>query len=90
MKAQYLIQVTSNNDDMVGASGWFTVSGAMTKKAALELLKDFQDAETYAQRTRGLRLIKSSDYTLEVQQRNREAMAKNHAYKREIALSLLG
>jgi hypothetical protein len=43
MKAKYLIQTQTNNAYM-GATGWFTLHGAMTKGAADELAADFRHA----------------------------------------------
>ena len=63
MKAKYLIQLETKNGNM-GATGWFSVSGAMTKAAALETLKDFE-ASKRPDDGRALRVISAGNFSKE-------------------------
>lgn len=63
MKAKYLVQVKAN------LSGWVTVEGAMTKKAAAVLNQDFIDAG--ASQTR---VISADDFSKEHRAANHAAM----------------
>jgi hypothetical protein len=76
MKAKYLIQVQTSNANM-GATGWYTISGAMTMKAAKELEQDVIGAEQYAGRSRGIRIIKQDDFSKEVREWNRKAFEQS-------------
>lgn len=80
MKAKYLVQIQTNNANM-GATGWFTMHGAMTKAAADELAADFRHARAITD-TRAVRAISAAKFTQEhtaanlaAFQRNRRAIA---------------
>lgn len=68
MKAKYLIQTITNNDNM-GVLGWFTVNGAQTKDKGLEILKDYQDGWKDKQ----FRLISLKDFQESIRKANSEA-----------------
>lgn len=74
MKARYLIQTQTNNANM-GATGWFTMHGAMTKAAADELAADFRHARSVTD-TRAVRVISAANFTKEHAAANRAAMAR--------------
>ena len=73
MKARYLIQLQTNNANM-GATGWFTIQGAMTKAKAEELAADFRHAKPVTD-TRAVRVISVNAFTDEVRAYNRAAFA---------------
>ena len=83
MKAKYLVQVQTNNANM-GATGWFTVNGAMTLKAAKDFEHDIIEAEQYANRDRAVRVIKQQDFSREVKEWNRKALEQD----RKVSLSV--
>lgn len=68
MKSKYLIQTITNNANM-GATGWYSVSGAMTKAKGLEILEDYQSGWNDKQ----FRLISLKDYQESIKQWNRAA-----------------
>lgn len=72
MKAKYLIQIQTNNAYM-GASGWFTIHGAMTKAAADEIAADFRHARAVTD-TRDVRVISAVKFTDENRAVNHAAM----------------
>lgn len=72
MKAKYLIQIQTNNAYM-GATGWFTIHGAMSKAAADELAADFRHARSVTD-TRAVRVISAAKFTDENRAFNRAAM----------------
>ena len=72
MKAKYLIQIQTNNANM-GATGWFTVSGAMTRPAADALLQDFLTAQGVTD-NRALRVISYANFSTEHITANHAAM----------------
>ena len=72
MKAKYLIQISTCNPNM-GANGWFTVSGAMTRPAADAILQDFIAAQS-ATDERALRVISQANFTKEHRAANHAAM----------------
>lgn len=71
MKAKYLIQLQTNNSNM-GATGWFTLHGAMTKTKAEEIAADFRHARPVND-LRAVRVISASKFTDEVRAYNRAA-----------------
>ena len=71
MKAKYLIQLQTNNANM-GATGWFTIHGAMTKAKADELACDFRHARPVTD-LRAVRVITAKAFTDEVRAYNRAA-----------------
>ena len=68
MKAKYLIQTITNNANM-GATGWYSVNGAMTKVKGLELLEDYKQGW----KDKEFRLISLKDYQESIKQYNRAA-----------------
>ena len=74
MKAKYLIQIQTDNANM-GATGWFTVSGAMTRPAADVLLQDFLAAQGVTD-NRALRVISYANFSKEHSAANYAAMKK--------------
>jgi hypothetical protein len=72
MKAKYLIQLQTNNANM-GATGWFTIHGAMTKAKAQELANDFEQARPVTD-SRAVRVISADAFTAEVRAWNHAAM----------------
>jgi hypothetical protein len=68
MKSKYLIQTRTNNDNM-GPTGWYSVSGAMTKTKGLEILEDYTTAWSDKQ----FRLIRLKDYQESIREWNRAA-----------------
>ena len=68
MKSKYLIQTITNNANM-GATGWYSVSGAMTKAKGLEILEDYQSGWNNKQ----FRLISLKDYQESIKQWNHAA-----------------
>jgi hypothetical protein len=76
MKAKYLIQISTGNPNL-GATGWFTVSGAMTRAAADSLLQDFIAAQS-ATDERALRVISYDNFTKEHRAANHAAMRAAH------------
>jgi len=72
MKAKYLIQIQTNNAYM-GATGWFTIHGAMRKAAADELAADFRHARSVTD-TRAVRVISAAKFTEENRAANHAAM----------------
>lgn len=72
MKAKYLIQIQTNNANM-GATGWFTVHGAMRKASADELAQDFRHARSITD-TREVRVISAVNFTKENSAFNRASM----------------
>lgn len=72
MKSKYLIQIQTNNAYM-GATGWFTVHGAMHKAAADELAADFRHARAVTD-TRAVRVISATKFTEENRAVNHAAM----------------
>lgn len=68
MKSKYLIQTITNNLNM-GATGWYSVSGAMTKAKGLEILEDYKQGWKDKQ----FRLISLKDYQESIKQWNRAA-----------------
>jgi hypothetical protein len=72
MKAKYLIQIQTANANM-GATGWFTVSGAMTRAAADEIAADFRHARAVND-LRALRVISYTNFSKEHRASNRAAM----------------
>ena len=76
MKAKYLIQLQTNNANM-GATGWFTIHGAMRKAAADEIAADFRHARPVDD-TRAVRVITADKYAAEVREHNRAAFAVRH------------
>jgi hypothetical protein len=72
MRAKYLIQIQTNNAYM-GATGWFTVHGAITRAAADSLAADFRHARS-ATDTRAVRVISAVKFTDENRAVNRAAM----------------
>ena len=77
MKAKYLIQIQTNNANM-GATGWFTVHGAMRKAIADEIAQDFRHARSVTD-TRAVRVISAVKFTEENRAINHAAMRVNHA-----------
>lgn len=75
MKAKYLIQLQTNNANM-GATGWFSLDGAMTKTAADEKAADFRHARPVSD-TRAVRVISAEKFAAEIREHNRAAF--NHA-----------
>jgi hypothetical protein len=75
MKAKYLIQLQTNNANM-GATGWFSLDGAMTKTAANEKASDFRHARPVND-TRAVRVISAEKFAAEIREHNRAAF--NHA-----------
>ena len=63
MKAKYLIQIETNNQNM-GATNWFTVSSAMTKAAADALAADFRHARAVTD-LRAVRVISYANFSKE-------------------------
>lgn len=76
MKAKYLIQLQTNNANM-GATGWFTIDGAMTKSAADEKAADFRHARSVTD-TRAVRVISAAKFTEEHRAFNRAAFRAAH------------
>lgn len=72
MKAKYLIQIETNNQNM-GATGWFTVSGAMTKPAADDIAADFRHSRAVTD-TRAVRVISYVNFSKEHRAVNYAAM----------------
>lgn len=72
MKAKHLIQIQTNNAYM-GANGWFTIHGAMTKAAADEIASDFRHARAVTD-TRAVRVISAVKFTDENRAANHAAM----------------
>ncbi len=72
MKAKYLIQIETANANM-GATGWFTVSGAMTRPAADDLASDFRNARAVTD-TRAVRVISHANFSKEHRAANHAAM----------------
>jgi hypothetical protein len=72
MRAKYLIQIQTNNAHM-GATGWFTVHGAVTRAAADSLAADFRHARSVTD-TRAVRVISAAKFTDENRAVNRAAM----------------
>jgi hypothetical protein len=72
MKAKYLIQIQTNNANM-GATGWFTVHGAMRKDAADTIASDFRHARAVTD-TRAVRVISAVNFTKENSAFNRASM----------------
>lgn len=72
MRAKYLIQLQTNNECM-GATGWFTIHGAMRKAAADEIAADFRHARPVND-TRMVRVISAVKFTEENRTFNRAAM----------------
>lgn len=72
MKAKYLIQIQTNNAYM-GAIGWFTMHGAMTKAKADEIAADFRHARAVTD-TRAVRVISAAKFTDEWRAANHAAM----------------
>jgi len=68
MKAKYLIQTITNNDNM-GVFGWFTVNGSQTKAKGLEILQDYKENWKDKQ----FRLISLEDFQESIRKANREA-----------------
>ena len=68
MKAKYLIQTITNNDNM-GVFGWFTVNGSQTKAKGLEILQDYQEGWKDKQ----FRIISLKDFQESIRKANREA-----------------
>ena len=75
MKAKYLIQLETKNGNM-GATGWFTVHGAQTKPAALEILKDFESSKR-PDDDRALRVISADNFSKETRAANLAAFNLN-------------
>jgi hypothetical protein len=72
MKARYLIQIQTNNANM-GATGWFTMHGAMTKAAADDLAADFRHARALDD-LRAVRVISYANFSKEHRAANHAAM----------------
>lgn len=72
MKAKYLIQIQTANAYM-GATGWFTIHGAMHKAAADELAANFRHARSVTD-TRAVRVISAAKFTDENRAVNHAAM----------------
>jgi hypothetical protein len=72
MKARYLIQIQTNNANM-GATGWFTVSGAMTRPAADEIAANFRHARAVDD-LRAVRVISYVNFSKEHRAANHAAM----------------
>ena len=70
MKCNYLIQIKTNNKN-IGATGWHTVSGGVTKSQAVDLMVDFlelvEDKST-------VRLISLKDFQAEIKAWNHQQM----------------
>jgi hypothetical protein len=77
MKTKYLIQIQTNNACM-GATGWFTVHGAMHKAAADELAADFRHARAVTD-TRAVRVISAAKFTEENRAFNYTAFRAVHS-----------
>jgi len=71
MKAKYLIQLQTRNANM-GATGWFTIEGAMTKAAADGKACDFRHARPVTD-TRAVRVISAAKFSDEIRAYNRAA-----------------
>lgn len=71
MKAKYLIQLQTNNANM-GATGWFTIHGAMRKAAADEIAADFRHARPVTD-LRDVRVISADKFAAEIREYNRAA-----------------
>jgi len=71
MKAKYLIQLQTNNSNM-GATGWFTIDGAMTKNKAQEIASDFRHARPVND-LRQVRVISAKNFKSEIVQWNNAA-----------------
>lgn len=76
MKAKYLIQIQTNNAYM-GATGWFTIHGAMTKAAADEIAADFRHARAVTD-TRAVRVISAVKFADENRAVNLAAFRRDH------------
>ena len=76
MKAKYLIQLQTNNANM-GATGWFTIQGAIRKAAADEIAADFRHARPVTD-TRAVRVITADKYAAEIREANRAAFRADH------------
>jgi hypothetical protein len=74
MKSKYLIQTITNNANM-GATGWYSVSGAMTKGKGLEILNDYQSGWNDKQ----FRLISLKDYQQSIREWNHAAFNASKA-----------
>lgn len=74
MKSKYLIQTITNNANM-GATGWYSVSGAMTKAQGLDILEDYQQGWNGKQ----FRLISLKDYQASIREWNRAAFNASKA-----------
>jgi hypothetical protein len=74
MKAKYLIQTITNNANM-GATGWYSVSGAMTKAQGLDILEDYKQGWGDKQ----FRLISLKDYQASIREWNRAAFNASKA-----------
>jgi len=61
MKAKYLIQIQTRNPYM-GATGWMTMHGAMTKKSADDIACDFLHAMSVTD-TRTVRVISAKAFS---------------------------
>ena len=72
MEAKYLIQIQTRNPYM-GATGWMTMHGAQTRKAADSIAADFRHARPVSD-TRAVRVISARDFTLEHRAFNQGAM----------------
>lgn len=72
MKAKYLIQIQTSNACM-GATGWFTIHGAMRKASADQLAADFRHARSVTD-TRAVRVISAAKFTEENRAFNRASM----------------
>lgn len=72
MKAKYLIQIQTSNANM-GATGWFTIHGAMRKAIADEIAQDFRHARSVTD-TRAVRVISAVKFTEENRAINHAAM----------------
>lgn len=71
MKAKYLIQIQTTNQN-IGATGWCTLDGTMTKAAADERAADFRHARPVTD-LRAVRVISASKYGAELRDYNRAA-----------------
>jgi hypothetical protein len=70
MKAKYLIQVYTSNPSLTASPfGFFTISGKMTKKAAVEELAEFKALNEQ----RAMRVISQKDFQAEIREANQKA-----------------
>ena len=74
MKSKYLIQTITNNANM-GATGWHSVGGAMTKAQGLNILEDYKQGWNDKQ----FRLISLKDYQESIRDWNRAAFNASKA-----------